>query len=54
MAIGAAIQGGIIRGDMSGLVLLDVTPLTLATEVQGGFAFKMIPRNTAIPVKKSN
>lgn len=54
VAIGAAIQGGIIRGDMSGLVLLDVTPLTLATEVQGGFAFKMIPRNTAIPVKKSN
>jgi molecular chaperone DnaK len=39
---------------MKGLVLLDVTPLTLSTEVKSGFSFKMIPRNTAIPVKKSN
>jgi len=54
VAVGAAIQGSILKGDMKGLVLLDVTPLTLSTEVKGGFSFKMIPRNTAIPVKKSN
>jgi molecular chaperone DnaK len=54
VAVGAAIQGGILKGDMKDLVLLDVTPLTLSTEVKGGFSFKMIPRNTAIPVKKTN
>lgn len=53
VAVGAAIQGGILKGDMKGMVLLDVTPLTLSTEVKGGFSFKMIPRNTPIPVKKS-
>lgn len=54
VAVGAAIQGGILKGDMKDLVLLDVTPLTLSTEVKGGFSHKMIPRNTAIPVKKSD
>jgi len=54
VAVGAAIQGSILRGDIKDMVLLDVTPLTLSTEVKGGFSFKMIPRNTAIPVKKSN
>lgn len=54
VAVGAAIQGGILKGDMKDMILLDVTPLTLSTEVQGGFAFKMIPRNTAVPVIKTN
>lgn len=54
VAVGAAIQGSILRGDIKDMVLLDVTPLTLSTEVKGGFSFKMIPRNTAIPVKKTN
>lgn len=54
VAVGAAIQGGILMGKMTGIVLLDVIPLTLATEVKGGFSFKMIPRNTAVPIKKTN
>lgn len=54
MAVGAAIQGGILKGDMTGMVLLDVIPLTLSTEVKGGFSFKMIARNTTVPVKKSD
>ena len=54
VAVGAAIQGSILKGDFKDLVLLDVTPLTLSTEVKGGFSFKMIPRNTPIPVTKSN
>lgn len=54
VAVGAAIQGSILRGDTKDMVLLDVTPLTLSTEVKGGFSFKMIPRNTTIPVKKSD
>lgn len=54
VAVGAAIQGGILKGDMKDLILLDVTPLTLSTEVAGGFSFKMIPRNTAVPVTKTN
>lgn len=52
--MGAAIQGSILKGDFKDLILLDVTPLTLSTEVKGGFSFKMIPRNTPIPVTKSN
>ena len=54
VAVGAAIQGGILKGDMGGIVLLDVTPLTLSTEVKGGFSHKMIPRNTPIPTKKTD
>ena len=54
VAVGAAIQGGILKGDMKDMILLDVTPLTLSTEVKGGFAHKMIPRNTAIPIKKTD
>ena len=54
MAIGAAIQGGVLKGDVKDVLLLDVTPLTLAIETAGGIATPMIPRNTTIPTKKSN
>ncbi len=54
VALGAAIQWGIIQGDVQDILLLDVTPLTLATEVEGGLAHAMIPRNTTIPAKKTN
>ena len=54
VAIGAAIQGGVLRGDVKDVLLLDVTPLTLAIETAGGIATPMIPRNTTIPTKKSN
>ena len=54
VAQGAAIQGGIIQGDVKDILLLDVTPLSLAVEVEGGIAHVMIPRNTTIPAKKSN
>ena len=54
VAIGAAIQGGVLKGDVKDVLLLDVTPLTLAIETAGGIATPMIPRNTTIPTKKSN
>jgi len=54
VAQGAAIQGGIIQGDVKDILLLDVTPLSLAVEVEGGIAHVMIPRNTTVPTKKSN
>jgi molecular chaperone DnaK len=52
VAVGAAIQGGVLKGEVKDLLLLDVTPLTLSIETLGGVATTMIPRNTTIPTKK--
>jgi molecular chaperone DnaK len=53
VAVGAAIQGGILGGDVKGVLLLDVTPLSLAIETMGGVATKLIDKNTTIPTQKS-
>ncbi|WNM14913.1 molecular chaperone DnaK [Mesomycoplasma ovipneumoniae] len=53
VAIGAAIQGGVLAGEISDVLLLDVTPLTLGIETLGGVSTPLIPRNTTIPVTKS-
>jgi molecular chaperone DnaK len=53
VAIGAAVQAGVLAGDVKDLLLLDVTPLTLSIETMGSVATPMIPRNTTIPTKKS-
>ena len=53
VAIGAAIQGGVLTGDVEGIVLVDVTPLSLGIETLGGVFTKLIERNTTIPTKKS-
>ena len=53
VAVGAAIQGGVLTGDVNDVLLLDVTPLTLSIETMGGIATPMIDRNTTIPARKS-
>ncbi|MCI8848194.1 MAG: molecular chaperone DnaK [Oscillibacter sp.] len=53
VAMGAALQAGVLTGDVKGLLLLDVTPLSLGIETQGGVMTRLIDRNTTIPVKKS-
>jgi hypothetical protein len=53
VAVGAAIQGAVLTGDVKGVVLLDVTPLSLGVETLGGVMTTLIPRNTTVPARKA-
>jgi molecular chaperone DnaK len=53
VAVGAAVQGGVLKGEVKDVLLLDVTPLTLSIETAGGVSTPMIPRNTTVPTKKT-
>ena len=53
VAMGAAIQGGVLKGNVKDILLLDVTPFSLGIETLGGIFTRLIPRNTTIPTKKS-